>query len=156
MAIKLLIICLGLAAACNSDKPSTGNTDSGAEVLQEHTSSHNARQSPVAEQEEPLPQDTLYHISGTEPFWSMLVAKPQIRFHSMDGDTLLFDYQEPRQAQARPADYVQVFELNGQQQLILRKTTDCPCSDGMSDKEYPYQATLILKNKVLEGCGRTP
>ena len=149
----LFIFCLSLAAACGSDNKTRDENITDTTALETEA---NREEKQVREQEDNQPQDTLYQISGTEPFWSMVVAKPQIRFQSMDGDTLLFDYQAPRQASARPADYVQVFELEGQQQLVLRKTTDCPCSDGMSSKEYPYQATLILKNKVLEGCGRTP
>lgn len=99
--------------------------------------------------------DTLYHISGTEPFWSLVVAKPEIVFTSMEGDTLRFLYQEPQKAAGRPQDYVQVFALPDHQQLVLRKAgSQCPCSDGMSERAYPFQATLMLHDRVLEGCGR--
>ena len=100
--------------------------------------------------------DTLYHIFGTEPFWSMAVAKPLSTYTSADGDTLFLELKEIRQAQARPEGYVQVFKFEDQQSLVLRQMNSCSCSDGMSGREHPLQATLILKEKVLEGCGRTP
>ena len=155
----LFILCLALGAACGSDNSKKEQVDTTAMAV---------RQEPL--QQEPLQQssskankgeatvkaDTLYRISGTEPFWSLIVAKPQIIFTSMEGDTLKFNYQEPRQAAARPEGFLQVYELGEQQQLILRQANQCPCSDGMSDREYPYQAVLILKDRVMEGCGRTP
>lgn len=152
----LFIFCLALGAACNSDRKGSENT---ADSLPQNNSKKN---SPISAEDSPEERpfsaqkpDTLYRISGTEPFWSLVIAKPQIFFTSMEGDTLTFEYQEPKRAAGRPADFVQVYSLDEQQLLILRKETQCPCSDGMSDIEYPYQATLILTDRILEGCGRS-
>lgn len=157
LASYLFILGLALGAACGSDNksgneqetPSATETTSREPLQQNQPESNNhALQSTTA--------DTLYRVSGTEPFWSLVVAKPQMAFTSAEGDTLFFPYQEPLQASARPEGYVQVYDLGKQQQLILQHADQCPCSDGMSGKEYPYRAVLVLENKVLEGCGRTP
>ncbi|KTD25423.1 Uncharacterised protein [Legionella lansingensis] len=35
--------------------------------------------------------------------------------------------------------------------LVVKKNTS-GCSDGMSDKQYPYDVVLILQDRVLSGC----
>lgn len=156
----LFIFCLALGAACGgSDNKSRYEIpeENDTTQVEDTARQEEVRQSAISGgtmQENST--DTLYRISGTEPFWSMVIARPQIIYTSADGDTLRFDYKEARQASGRQEGYVQVFELGDGQQLVLRRTNQCPCSDGMSDKEYPYQATLVLQEKVIEGCGRTP
>ncbi len=154
----LFILALSLAAACGA-----GNNKNKQDKLSPEDSIRNSGQSTSTKTStikrggtEAAEPDTLYRISGTEPFWSFTVAKPQMIFTSMEGDTLFFPWQEPRQASARPNEYLQVYELGNEQELILKQAGQCPCSDGMSNKEYPYMAILILENKVLEGCGRIP
>lgn len=155
----LFIFCLALGAACGgSDNKSRYEVPEENDTTQAEDTTH--QEARLGNQPEISTQnnnpDTLYRISGTEPFWSMIIARPQIIYTSMEGDTLRFDYKQARQASGRQEGHVQVFELGDGQQLVLRRTNQCPCSDGMSDREYPYQATLVLKEKVMEGCGRTP
>jgi uncharacterized membrane protein len=151
---KLFIFGLLLSTACHSGDRNE-NRSAGKTINSESGSKNGIPTAETYKTETPA-QDTLYQISGTEPFWHMLIARRQIMYSSMEGDTLYFGYREPRQASGRQQGHVQVFELGAGQQLILRRSRDCPCFDGMSSKEYPYQATLILKEKVLEGCGRSP
>lgn len=154
MVQYLFIICMALAAACGGNKR---NDEEKADTLVQQQPEQEAGLAPEQAEDNssaPFTQDTLYLVSGTEPFWSMVVAKPQIIFTSMEGDTLTFPYQEPERASGRSKEYLQVFKLDGEQQLIMKQTELCPCSDGMSDREYPYQVTLILNDRILEGCGR--
>ncbi|BAY79255.1 hypothetical protein NIES25_57390 (plasmid) [Nostoc linckia NIES-25] len=89
---------------------------------------------------------------GTEPFWSVLVSKRGIVYSSPDVQKQTFSYIAPLKAEARPADLVRVYRLQGKgNNILIIKKVDA-CSDGMSDKEYPYSAIFILGNKVLEGC----
>jgi uncharacterized membrane protein len=89
---------------------------------------------------------------GTEPFWNVTVSKSGIVYSSPDIKKQRFPYVTPLKASGRPADLVRVYQLRGRanSMLIIKKVTSC--SDGMSDKQYPYSATLILGNTVLEGC----
>lgn len=89
---------------------------------------------------------------GTEPFWGVTIARSGITYSSPDAAQLNFPYTAPLQAAGRPADLVRVYRLRGRTSgmLILNKVDSC--SDGMSDNEYPYSATLILGNTVKEGC----
>lgn len=157
----LFILLLALGATCTNDSknreiPSqTETSDTSSEAAENRQENKNSTARPLQEAQEEL--DTLYLITGTEPFWSLTVARPRSVYTSADGDTLVFDFKEARTAIARQEEYLQVFELGNAQQLVLRKTSsNCPCSDGMSNKAYPYQATLMLAEKILEGCGRKP
>lgn len=90
--------------------------------------------------------------SGTEPFWSITVNRNGIIYSSPEQSKRTYPYVSPIAAQGRPIDVVRVYRLNGRPNgtLIIKKANFC--SDGMSDKDYPYAATLILGNQVLEGC----
>ncbi|MBD2164744.1 hypothetical protein H6G04_10050 [Calothrix membranacea FACHB-236] len=89
---------------------------------------------------------------GTEPFWSVTVSKSAIIYSSPDKPKQTFPYTKPLTAQGRPADLVRVYRLKDKRNSILIIKQDDTCSDGMSDKNYPYSATLILGNQVLDGC----
>lgn len=106
---------------------------------------------------------------GTEPFWNVTIRKNGIVYSSPDTrrltfrlrsplalrlrSGLTFPYVTPLKAAGRPADLVRVYRLTskGNSMMIILKKVSA-CSDGMSDKNYPYSATLILNNTVLEGC----
>ncbi|MBU7583151.1 MAG: hypothetical protein KAF91_09640 [Nostoc sp. TH1S01] len=98
------------------------------------------------------PSSEKFVAVGTEPFWNVTVSKNGIVYSSPEVKKQTFPYVKPLTAEARPADLVRVYRLRGNNMLILEKVS--ACSDGMSDKNYPYSAVLILGNKVLEGCAQ--
>lgn len=89
-------------------------------------------------------------LTGTEPFWGGEVA----------GGTLLYTTPE---APAGVAVAVRRFAgLNGlafsgafDGQAMDLLVTPGACSDGMSDREYPYVATLRIGNEQRTGCAWT-
>ncbi|MFM2064344.1 MAG: hypothetical protein RLZZ507_4015 [Cyanobacteriota bacterium] len=89
---------------------------------------------------------------GTEPFWSLTVSKRGIVYSSPEIKQQTFPYAAPLKADGRPTDVVRVYRFRGRENnmLILKKVSSC--SDGMSDRNYPYSAILMLGNRVLEGC----
>ncbi|MFB2936374.1 COG3650 family protein [Aerosakkonemataceae cyanobacterium BLCC-F154] len=91
-------------------------------------------------------------VNGTEPFWNVTVNRNGIVYSSPEVSKRNYPYVTPMKAEGRPADLVRVYQLRGQPNgtLIIKKAESC--SDGMSDNIYPYEATLILGNRVLEGC----
>ncbi|MFB2918173.1 MULTISPECIES: COG3650 family protein [Aerosakkonema] len=91
---------------------------------------------------------------GTEPFWNVTVNRRGIVYSTPDVRNRRYPYTAPLTAMGRPADLVRVYRLNGQPSgvLVIKKVDSC--SDGMSDNVYPYDATLILGNQVLEGCAQ--
>lgn len=96
-------------------------------------------------------REVYYRLTGTEPFWSLTLGRPYSTYRSMEGDSLSFSYQEPRQAAGRPGDWAQVFPLDDKGWVLLRKEKGS-CSDGMSDRAYPYTATVWINEQLLDGC----
>ncbi|TCD02101.1 hypothetical protein EYB45_10255 [Erythrobacteraceae bacterium CFH 75059] len=99
------------------------------------------------------PDETVRMI-GTEPFWNA----------SVQGDTLTYTTPDtPAGSTAR------VRRFAGNNGLSFSGTLDgaaldvvltaAPCSDGMSDRRYPFTVTLKLGTEQRAGCGwsdRTP
>ena len=93
-----------------------------------------------------------FNSVGTEPFWNVTVSKSGIVYSSPNAKKQTFPYVTPIKAAGRTADIVRVYRLQGKPNSMLIIKKESTCSDGMSDKEYPYSATFILNNTVLEGC----
>lgn len=89
-------------------------------------------------------------LVGTEPFWNMAI----------EGDELVYSTPENADGVTIP-----VSRFSGNNGLGLNGTlegealqvavTPAVCSDGMSDREYPYTATINLGDATLNGCGYT-
>lgn len=87
---------------------------------------------------------------GTEPFWAVTVTGGVAR------------YSDPETPDGRP---VEVRRFAGNSGLGFSGTLDGAsfdllvtagtCSDGMSDRRYPFTATLRLGDRTVEGCAST-
>ncbi|AHM61691.1 hypothetical protein D770_17195 [Flammeovirgaceae bacterium 311] len=157
---QLLILCLALYLACACD-----NRTSPAE--RENTDTLPPREATDPVPEPPTLPDTsseeassssneqnelYYRISGTEPFWSLNIGSTYLTYRSMEGDSLSFPYNSPKRAAGRTDDWAQLYQLGNQGWVLLRRG-NTPCSDGMSDHDYAYTATVWLKGQLLDGCG---
>lgn len=91
---------------------------------------------------------------GNEPFWNVTINRSGIVYSTPDSNSRRYPYVAPIAAMGRPADLVRVYRLNGQPSgvLVIKKVN--ACSDGMSDNVYPYDATLIFSDRVMEGCAK--
>lgn len=95
------------------------------------------------------PNDII-HATGTEPFWSITAA----------GETLSYTTPDKPEARSVPAS-----RFAGRGGLSYSGTLDGAaftmavspgkCSDGMSDRTYPFVVTLKLGDAVRDGCGWT-
>ncbi|GET37948.1 COG3650 family protein [Microseira wollei] len=93
-------------------------------------------------------------LRGNEPFWSVTISRNGIIYSTPESPNRRYPYTAPISAAGRPPDLVRVYRLNGQPSGILVIKKADSCSDTMSDIVYPYSATLILGNRVLEGCAQ--
>jgi uncharacterized membrane protein len=90
------------------------------------------------------------HFTGTEPFWGGDVS----------GGTLIYSTPEDQEGQA-----IEVSRFAGRGGLSFSGTLgDAPfvlaaselaCSDGMSDRTYPFTITLQVGGEMRQGCGWT-
>ena len=87
-------------------------------------------------------------LVGTEPFWGGRIARDGITISGADRPDMRFPFKDPavtgagarfrsQSIGAFPVDITLVREL---------------CSDGMSDKRYPFEATVVLGKETLKGC----
>ena len=95
------------------------------------------------------PQETVT-LTGTEPFWNLTAAGEEGVWTTPDN---------------QPGTRFAVTRFAGNNGLGLSGTLDGKeltatltpgeCSDGMSDRTFPFVATIALGGETLEGCGYT-
>lgn len=94
-----------------------------------------------------IPEDAVITLNGTEPFWGGTVARGS------------FTYTTPENIEGTPIAVTRFAgrgglsfsgELDGQQ--VDLAITPGDCSDGMSDRTYPYNATLQIGREQRYGC----
>lgn len=95
------------------------------------------------------PQETVT-LTGTEPFWNLVVAGESGTWTTPDN---------------QPGTAFAVTRFAGNNGLGFSGTLDGreltatltpgECSDGMSDRVFPYVATVALGGETLKGCGYT-
>ncbi len=102
--------------------------------------------------ESPLAGDL--RILGTEPFWAIDISKTNnAATFSRPGEAdivLGFPAESPG---ADGAFVLTSTSPEGDAVMMLRKQE---CSDGMSDRVYPWAAEVVFKGETLKGCAATP
>lgn len=93
-------------------------------------------------------------VGGTEPFWGLSV-EPQ-------GEGYEASYSSPENIEGTAFPVTRFAGNNGvgysgeiDGQAVHLALTPGACSDGMSDRTYPYSATLALGERTLFGCAHT-
>lgn len=86
-----------------------------------------------------------YRGLGTEPGWSVLISDSRIEYLGDYGETAI-NVPKPRP----------IIGINGERYETPTLTVDIThgqCSDGMSDRIYADNVTVITKGQTLRGCG---
>ncbi|AKH44060.1 putative membrane protein [Altererythrobacter atlanticus] len=136
MKNRLFISVLALSlAACNSG----GDAANGAPGDQSDTQPFSG-----------IGEDEVVYFTGTEPFWNGEVSDGRLTYSTpedMEGTVIRVDRFAGRNGVSftgRLAD----------QDFVLAVTPG-ECSDGMSDRTYPYVATLMVRGEDRAGCAYT-
>jgi uncharacterized membrane protein len=90
------------------------------------------------------------HITGTEPFWGGQVRAGRLTFETPDnakGET----FRVRRTVRPRSVTFNGTMSQGAFEMVVIRKL----CSDGMSDRDFPYEVTIIVARDTLHGCGWT-
>ncbi len=97
-----------------------------------------------------VPQDEAIRFGGTEPFWGGEVTGTRLTYTTPDNpDGTVITVA--RFAGNSGASFSG--ELDGKSFDLM--ITQGSCSDGMSDRTYPLNATLKLGGEVLSGCAHS-
>lgn len=99
--------------------------------------------------------DAVITLAGTEPFWGIEIqpdtsGQPIARYttpDNIDGRVFAVSRFSGNNGLGFSGD------LEGEAVVIA--VTPGECSDGMSDRTYPYVATVSLGETSLDGCGYT-
>ncbi|MBD2840897.1 COG3650 family protein [Erythrobacter rubeus] len=101
-----------------------------------------------------IASETEITLLGTEPFWGIEV--------SPHGGTHLARYTSPENSEGTIFEVERFAGNNGlgfsgnmNGRLVQIAITPGACSDGMSDRTYPYTATVAFGDATLFGCGYT-
>jgi uncharacterized membrane protein len=87
---------------------------------------------------------------GTEPFWSGVISDQQVTFEL---GTTTRTYPKPLYTRAAGAPFVTSLQATGKTgQVIGFIVNDETCSDGMSDRRFPFSVHLIVDGKTYTGC----
>jgi len=87
-------------------------------------------------------------VLGTEPFWALDIDSTGLRFITPeDTSGIRFPPLQPTVAGDTTAWVGQTEGASIEARLWREK-----CSDGMSDREYPYSATVHMKGTSYRGC----
>ena len=93
-------------------------------------------------------------LIGTEPFWNVSISEAEIRYSNMEGEKIVFPYQEP----VRVMDAnIKTYKTSHANYTLEATVTHQECSDGMSDQVYDYSAAVVIKKngkqfQDLKGC----
>ena len=90
---------------------------------------------------------TGYALNGTEPFWGGSLTGTTVRY--MVPEDQFGDLVETRAAFLPDRETYSGAYRGHPFVLTLRRT---PCSDGMSDRAYPFTAELSVRGETRRGC----
>ena len=88
--------------------------------------------------------DRPMRMVGTEPFWGGLIASDGITLSGVDRPERRF----PPPGEPMIGGGFAGYEVSGARFTVSAG----PCSDGMSDRVYPFKAEVRIGGEVLRGC----
>ncbi|MFZ1342176.1 SH3 domain-containing protein [Thiothrix eikelboomii] len=96
--------------------------------------------------------EVVMQCGGTEPFWSMSISERDMKVNIMGGAQFTVPVNMRQQsANSTTIAVVAGMRGNASTTAFLEKVENC--SDGMSDKNYPYTITTVLNGQqVMSGC----
>jgi uncharacterized membrane protein len=98
--------------------------------------------------ESPLASDL--NLVGTEPFWAVQISKEaKTAKFSRPGEA---DLDASYPVESKGAGGAVVLTSSSPDGDIVMTLTKKECSDGMSDRKYPWEASVAYKGQTLKGC----
>lgn len=140
----LAAACLLLLGACDGDSPAAEDaTPATAQATEAAVPGDTSDTAPFAG----IAEDEVLNFTGTEPFWG----------GDIDGRTLT--YKTPDDPEG---EVIMVERFAGRGGIAFSglldgadfemTVTPLECSDGMSDRTYPFTATLQIGEETRNGC----
>ncbi len=90
-------------------------------------------------------------LVGAEPFWGGTIGEEAITLIGADRPELRFPTGERVVGGAGARWRTRSSDGRSLELTVLRE----PCSDGMSERRYPFQVTAVVDGETLRGCALT-
>lgn len=90
---------------------------------------------------------------GQEPGWILKLTKDDLDLRYQYGEKR---FQAPAPSPETTDEGYQYTAISSEGQELTLHVRDRYCTDSMSGLPYPYTATVMIKNQVLEGCAGDP
>jgi len=94
-----------------------------------------------------------FRATGTEPFWSAAVTRDQLTYTTPENNAA-GGVTVPAVRQDGAENALITATIDGQAFQLL--VTPGACSDGMSDKTYPWTVERTLGEESVSGCAEPP
>lgn len=141
------LACVALAACGSSGKPSPEPSSPGAAAPSASPSVATAADTATYSG---IGAGDKVHFTGTEPFWGGEVADGVLTYTTPEnqaGEMVAVDRFDGRNGISFSG------ELDGKP--FVMAVTPGQCSDGMSDRAYPFTVTLQVRGEQRNGCAWT-
>lgn len=95
-----------------------------------------------------------YWCMGNEPFWRVQISEKENLidfFDPMANKYYHFNFSKPESKQN-----VTIYTAESGSNKIKVSITNEKCSDGMSEREYPYTSEVVLNGTTYNGCAVSP
>jgi uncharacterized membrane protein len=90
-------------------------------------------------------------LAGSEPFWAVAIPKGGEAIKvSLIGDPDM-DAGYPVESKGEGGEII--LTSRSPQGDIVMTLTPGKCRDGLSEREYPWDASVLYKGRTLKGCG---
>ena len=153
MGRKVLIgvMILGLLLGCKPGRDQGSGLIPPADTPANPLEPANAPASAPASAPNPAPDFAAVALdaSGTEPFWSLVVRRDSIALTRPGHTEILAVNPGPRMEHEAVVWETTSAADGGALKLTLQPR---PCSNGMSDRRFPYAARVDFGGEILSGC----
>jgi uncharacterized membrane protein len=149
MLHRHLVLAFAVLTACSPGEPAREEPSAAGPSTAAPAAVAAAAPSPDSS---PLASDL--RILGTEPFWAINISKTDntAAFSRPSEADIAFGF--PTESPGPDGAFVLTSTSSqGDAVMTLRKQD---CSDGMSDRNYPWAAEVVFKGETLRGCAATP
>jgi len=97
------------------------------------------------------PLESDFNLVGTEPFWAIQISNGTKMSKVSRPGSADMDAAYPVASKGEGgATILTIQSPEGDLVVTMHKKQ---CLDGMSDREYPWQASVAFKGQTLKGCG---
>lgn len=135
----LLVCTVALAIGGCQSEPSSTDGSTTTTVTASDTQAYSG-----------IPADETVHFTGTEPFWGGEVSGNELTYttpENQSGERIAVDRFAGRNGVSFSGD------LDGAPFVLA--ITPGECSDGMSDRTYPFAVALQVRGEQRHGCAWT-